>query len=60
MKDGDTFWYHICNVANYSKKPTYLPTGTKCPDCDWANKPVLEKAKIRQAEYLDELKGDTL
>jgi|TARA_B100000959_G_scaffold281522_1_gene345767 hypothetical protein len=39
---------------------TYIPTDKKCPDCEWNALTPTEKAMIRQEEYRDELKGDTL
>ena len=56
-KEGDTFWYHVCDVTN---RMTYIPTGKKCPDCWWNALNHTEQAKVRREEYRDELKGDTL
>ncbi len=56
-KEGDTFWYHVCSITNHM---TYIPTDKKCPDCEWNALTPTEKAMIRQEEYRDELKGDTL
>ena len=56
-QEGDTFWYHICPVTN---RMNYVPIGAECPDCKWSTMSVVDKAKIRQAEYKDELKGDLL
>jgi hypothetical protein len=54
MKDGDTFWYHECPQMAY---PRYIPVGEKCPACAFAALPPIDKAKIRQSEYLNEIEG---
>ena len=50
IKDGDTFWYHVCEVTN---RMAYIPIGKQCPDCWWNGLSSLEQAKIRQEEYRD-------
>jgi len=56
-KEGDTFWYHVCPITN---RMTYIPIGKACHDCWWEGLSSTEKAKIRQEEYREELKGDLL
>ena len=53
-KEGDTFWYHECPQMAY---PRYIPVGEKCPACAFAALPLIDKAKIRQSEYLNEIEG---
>jgi hypothetical protein len=53
-KNGETFWYHECSHWEY---PRYIPTGQKCPACEFASLDQVEKAKIRQSEYLNEIEG---
>jgi|TARA_B110000259_G_scaffold31116_1_gene34008 hypothetical protein len=54
-KEGDTFWYHECPHSN---KRVYLPIGMKCPDCVMENMDFLERSKIQQQEYLNNIEGN--
>ena len=44
MKDGDTFWLHIC--PHQYEHRQYIPVGQTCKTCDWAELPEIEKTKI--------------
>jgi hypothetical protein len=54
-KEGDTFWYHICK---YTDKKSYLPIGMNCPDCVLNEMNSLDRAKLEQAEYLNNIEGN--
>jgi hypothetical protein len=54
-KEGDTFWYHECPHSN---KKVYLPIGMKCPDCVLNEMDSLERAKLEQARYLNNIEGN--
>ena len=53
--EGDTFWYHTCPITD---KVTFLPIGMKCPDCVLDEMDSLEKAKLEQARYLNNIEGN--
>ena len=53
-KDGDTFWYHDCP---HTDKKVYLPIGMKCPDCTLEAMTYMERTKIQQQIYLNEIEG---
>ena len=33
MKNGDTFWLHICPYKTEFRE--YIPVGVTCKTCDW-------------------------
>ena len=49
-KNGETFWYHECSHWEY---PRYIPTGQKCPACEFASLDQVEKAKIENKNLYD-------
>ena len=44
MKDGDTFWLHIC--PHKPERREYIPAGVTCKLCDWHELPDIEKVKM--------------
>ena len=56
MKDGDTFWLHICPYQHEHRQ--YIPVGQTCKTCDWAELPEIEKTKIRQQEHIERMEQD--
>lgn len=53
-KEGDTFWYHECP---HTDKKVYLPVSMKCPDCVLESMDNVEKARLEQARYLNNIEG---
>tara|TARA_Y100000996_G_C22199943_1_gene510839 strand:- start:276 stop:449 length:174 start_codon:yes stop_codon:yes gene_type:complete len=53
-KDGDTFWYHECP---HTGRKVYLPIGMKCPDCVLESMSDMDKVKMQQERYLNEIEG---
>ena len=53
-KDGDTFWYHDCP---HTDKKVYLPIGMKRPNFTLEAITYMERAKIQQQIYLNEIEG---
>ena len=56
MKDGDTFWLHICPYKPESRQ--YIPVGSTCKTCDWEELSDHEKAIIRQQEHRERMEED--
>ena len=52
--EGDTFWYHECP---HTDRKVYLPVGMKCPDCVLADMNDIDKARMQQQRYLNEIEG---
>ena len=53
MKDGDTFWLHICPYKSEFRQ--YIPIGETCKTCDWEELSNQEKAKVRQREHIERM-----
>ena len=53
-KEGDTFWYHECP---HTDRKIYLPMDMKCPDCVLENMSDMDKVKVQQERYLNEIEG---
>lgn len=53
MKDGDTFWLHICPYKSEFRQ--YIPIGETCKTCDWEELSSQEKAKVRQREHIERM-----
>tara|TARA_Y100000361_G_C10873990_1_gene195692 strand:- start:257 stop:430 length:174 start_codon:yes stop_codon:yes gene_type:complete len=53
-KDGDTFWYHECP---HTGRKVYLPMDMKCPDCVLESMSDMDKVKVQQERYLNEIEG---
>ena len=53
-KDGDTFWYHECPDTG---RKVYLPMDMKCPDCVLESMSDMDKVKVQQERYLNEIEG---
>ena len=53
-KDGDTFWYH---EGPHTGRKVYLPMDMKCPDCVLESMSDMDKVKVQQERYLNEIEG---
>ena len=53
-KEGDTFWYHECP---HTDRKIYLPMDMKCPDCVLESMSDMDKVKVLQERYLNEIEG---
>ena len=49
MKEGDTFWLHICKYEGYPRKK-YIPVGSTCKVCDWYLIPAQERMNMNREE----------
>ena len=57
MKEGDTFWLHVCKHDGYPRK-RYIPVGKTCKICEWYELPATERAKIGPRQKHKEYKDD--
>ena len=53
MKDGDTFWLHICPHKPEFRQ--YIPVGKTCRFCDWEELSDKQKAIVRQREHIERM-----
>ena len=56
MKNGDTFWLHICPYKSEFRE--YIPVGKTCKTCDWEELSDHEKTIIRQNEHKERMEQD--
>ncbi len=57
MKEGDTFWLHICKYEGYPRKK-YIPVGSTCKVCDWYLIPAQERMNMNRDEFMEKRKDD--
>ena len=54
MKEGDTFWLHICKFEGYPRKK-YIRMGETCRVCDWYKIPATERMHMNREQIMEQI-----